>query len=599
MKQDDEIKSLREKIEAADRRSAENRDAIQNGNHHQSYYRPRQHQLPPPPSSSSRRRSGDRGYRDYDPHYDDDDDGGYDDVVADTFHRSGAQVQRAFDEGYERWGRRFAAGDVVTENKLQAQIIALQQTVIAVLQDALRDGRRLTRADMARLVAASDAAREGSLDALDAQRRRLMAIEAAPPRRPSPPASGSFSYSLRSRSYSPPPPPQSRRGRTTTLPASSEDSVPERGRRAGSEWGLRVDKEREIAERDLEKERLRLLDRDRDRDQDRDRARHQELLLLPPAPPPAPAPAPASVVTDEPLYCPYALLLQNTPHKPLVAAFAPGRGDRRCPACRARIPGAGPEDFWAITKREAHLVDVDVEDPRNDRHRHNHRRRSINGGGVETTTTTTTQREVVREREFHFGQRFLVKCHTAAAAAADGGNGGEAQFACVLCTRHRAADAICRTVDSLVKHVALAHDVRELEGEVDMFSEKPVPAPAPAPSPPKTRYNDDYDGVRAHVFTAPPAPSPPPAVPDPPSSAAAVASSAGGRDIERERQREVEELASLRARERERDREWEREKEREREWERERERERERDREREREREREMNRRIPLPAKYR
>jgi len=64
---------------------------------------------------------------------------------------------------------------VITENKLQAQIIQLQQTVINVLQDALYSGRSLTEADLQRLVAAQQAAREGSLDALQGQYSRMLA----------------------------------------------------------------------------------------------------------------------------------------------------------------------------------------------------------------------------------------------------------------------------------------------------------------------------------------------------------------------------------------------------------------------------------------
>ncbi|KAM5386406.1 hypothetical protein ACJZ2D_000369 [Fusarium nematophilum] len=96
------------------------------------------------------------------------------DEVGASFQKSGALISREFEDGYERLGRRFAIGDVITENKLQAQVISLQQTVINVLQDALFHGRQLDRADMAKLVAASDAARNGSLHALREQRQRLL-----------------------------------------------------------------------------------------------------------------------------------------------------------------------------------------------------------------------------------------------------------------------------------------------------------------------------------------------------------------------------------------------------------------------------------------
>ncbi|KAH7233441.1 hypothetical protein BKA59DRAFT_560232 [Fusarium tricinctum] len=111
------------------------------------------------------------------------------DEVEASFERSGALINREFEDGYQRYGRRFAIGDVVTENKLQAQVIALQQTVINVLQDALYNGRQLDRADMARLIAASDAARDGSLGALRQQRQRLMDDEVPmpPPQQALPP----------------------------------------------------------------------------------------------------------------------------------------------------------------------------------------------------------------------------------------------------------------------------------------------------------------------------------------------------------------------------------------------------------------------------
>jgi len=98
---------------------------------------------------------------------------GYHDDVGDNFERNGMMIQRMYDDMYGRYGNKFARGDAITENQLQAQIIALQQTVITVLQDALNSDRQLTRADMAKLVAASNSAREGSLKALQDQQARL------------------------------------------------------------------------------------------------------------------------------------------------------------------------------------------------------------------------------------------------------------------------------------------------------------------------------------------------------------------------------------------------------------------------------------------
>ncbi|KAF1979497.1 hypothetical protein BU23DRAFT_548727 [Bimuria novae-zelandiae CBS 107.79] len=253
-----------------------------------------------------------------------------------NFQQASALIQRQYDEGYGRLGSRFAVGDTITENQLQKQIIQLQQTVINVLQDALYNDRQLTRADMAKLAAASDAAREGSIDALRAQQQRLAGIEDSP-RRDSP---------------------------MRALPAPKRAST---------------------------------------------------------------------VVDDEPLFCRYALGLQFRPSKPLAGDFAPG-GDCRCPDCDRRID-ATADDFWQIGKRTP----------------------IVYGG-----------QEVTEAREFHLGQRFVIKCHTP-----------DGTYACVLCSRHRDKDAVCRTVEALVKHVGRFHDVEELESEVDLKETVPLALTAP------------------------------------------------------------------------------------------------------------------------
>ncbi|KAF2742682.1 hypothetical protein M011DRAFT_412111 [Sporormia fimetaria CBS 119925] len=245
-----------------------------------------------------------------------------------NFQMSGAMIQRTYDEGFGRLGRRFAMGDTMTENQLQAQVIALQQTVISVLQDALYNDRQLTRADMAKLVAASNSAREGSIDALRNQQQRLL-ID-APPARPLSIASA----------------PSSRRS----------------------------------------------------------------------SPPRQPAP----------LFCTYAEDLQYSIAKPLAADFAPG-GRCFCPHCGIRIP-ASADDYWAISKRTPITI-------------------AENG----------YEKQVLETRQFFIDQRFVVKCHT-----------GDGQFACVLCNKNRDVDAICRSVESLVKHVGNFHDTSELEMDVDL-----------------------------------------------------------------------------------------------------------------------------------
>lgn len=136
-------------------------------------------------SGRSRSRSRRRRRRSLDDDMDDDD-------FDRSAKRSRAMIEREFDENVRRMGQRYAQGDIIAENKLQGQIIALQQSVIEVLQQALLEGRRLTKADIHRLIAAQDSARQGSLDALRDQynrmlpadpRRRSVQLEYDPPRR--------------------------------------------------------------------------------------------------------------------------------------------------------------------------------------------------------------------------------------------------------------------------------------------------------------------------------------------------------------------------------------------------------------------------------
>lgn len=242
-------------------------------------------------------------------------------------------------------------GTAIAENQLQAQIISLQQTVINVLQDALNNDRQLTRADQAKLIAASNAAREGSLNALQQAQQRM-------------------SSNRSSRSESP---------------------------------------QRSIA----------------------------------------PSKRASTVIMDAPdqLYCRYSLDLQYAQNKPLAASFAPG-GSCACPACGVPLDVTA-DDFWMIGKRTPMTV-IDK--------------------GYET--------EVVETREFRLGQRFALKCHTP-----------DGEYACTICNKNRDVDAICRNVDSLVKHVGTFHEVDELEREVDLREVKvdtrrlSLPAPR-APSPP-------------------------------------------------------------------------------------------------------------------
>ncbi|KAI7155787.1 hypothetical protein KC349_g6713 [Hortaea werneckii] len=95
-----------------------------------------------------------------------------DDFVHES-RRSRAMIERMYEDHLMRAGDRYATGDIITENRLQKQLIQLQQTVINVLQDALYSGRGLTETDQRRLIAAQSAARDGSLDALEDHYARI------------------------------------------------------------------------------------------------------------------------------------------------------------------------------------------------------------------------------------------------------------------------------------------------------------------------------------------------------------------------------------------------------------------------------------------
>ncbi|KAH8159347.1 hypothetical protein CIB48_g8901 [Xylaria polymorpha] len=96
-----------------------------------------------------------------------------DEALTRSLERSEALIRREYNNGTGRLGKRFAVGDLLTENQLQAQVITLQRTVIDVLQEALLNRRSLSHGDVQRLITASLAARNGSLDALRQQYQRL------------------------------------------------------------------------------------------------------------------------------------------------------------------------------------------------------------------------------------------------------------------------------------------------------------------------------------------------------------------------------------------------------------------------------------------
>lgn len=158
--QDNQIQSLRQDVERMQLR--EEHDRLQGKNEASDRSR----------SQSRSRRNRSRRRRSVD----DGDEGGSDDFDR-SAERSRALIAQEYEANVARMGQRYAEGDVIAENKLQAQIIALQQTVIDVLQDALMNGRSLSKADIQRLIAAQDRAKQGSLDAMRDQYQRMLVDE--------------------------------------------------------------------------------------------------------------------------------------------------------------------------------------------------------------------------------------------------------------------------------------------------------------------------------------------------------------------------------------------------------------------------------------
>lgn len=329
------------------------------------------------------------------------------DEVGTSFQNSGALIRREFDDGVERYGQQFAVGDVVTENKLQSQVISLQQTVINVLQDAVYHGRQLDRVDMAKLVAASNAARNGSIEALREQRQRLLAAtEIGGARQP---------LAIEAPAARPP------SDMFTRAP-----TMVDAGRYAPTEYSTRGLPAIEPPSRFQPTEYTSRAPPPPATQMSTRAHPGTELMTRPPPSiePPSRSSSSTAVEASGPLYCRYSLDLQYR-KQPLAASFAPGR-KCACPACGVRL-AAAPDEVYAIAKRTS---------------------RWVPDGRYE--------REVVEETEFLVGQRFVVKSHTP-----------DGEYACILCTKYRDGDVVCPTVDVLVNHIGKAHDIKELDQEPD------------------------------------------------------------------------------------------------------------------------------------
>jgi len=248
-------------------------------------------------------------------------------------------------------------------------------------------------ADVNKLFNASEFAREGSIRALQDQYMRM--LQAAPVRRPVGPVR--------------------RISSTPTLHPSGPRSIHMRTEKA--------DKAPSVRSRALTEKAL-------DEHEEEDMVAQSKALSIVES-----RPANGSVketaalaVLDStgPLFCRYAMDLQNT-SMPLDACYAKG-GSQACPLCGTRVPVEAGR-AWKIEKEIVH----------------------------ERVSKPKYEEEVIEERTFLLGNRFIIKSHRE-----------KAGYACVLCYRHRDRDTICESISGLVKHVWQKHDVSEYESDGDI-----------------------------------------------------------------------------------------------------------------------------------
>lgn len=272
----------------------------------------------------------------------------------------------------------------ITQNQLQGQIITLQSTVINILEDALYTGRI---ADINKLYNASELARDGSIAALQQQYQRM--LEAAPLRQ------GMRPPLLRRTSSTPTMKP-------LPAPERTQPSRTSKSKRFVGTAGYRDNNDvREVHDDDA----------DADADADIDTAATNATTFS----------------AEGPLFCRYAMSLQDSVRMPLDPAFSPD-GSNRCPKCSAYV-AVERGRAWKIVKEIVH----------------------------EVLSTPNYDEEKIEERTYLLSNRFVIKCHRE--------RGG---FACVLCARFRDRDTILASAHGLVKHVWRRHDVDEYEAEPDI-----------------------------------------------------------------------------------------------------------------------------------
>ncbi|CAK7204604.1 hypothetical protein SEUCBS139899_007362 [Sporothrix eucalyptigena] len=371
---------------------------------------------------------------------------------------SGPMIRREYDRDYSRLGSRFAEGDTIAQNELQAQIIDLQASVIRMLQEALDTG---TMPDPAELYAAAGRARNGSIRALQDQYQRMLA--AAPIRSDI----GGMGYGG-----------GGRRGLRSSSVASGstrdDDDNYALRRRSGRDWAIdRGDRDR---------------DRDWDRDRESDRGRRSQsqaggrrAATFPMEPPP--------------LFCRYAVELQQDWRRPLDVGDSDRERDRddddydglTCPACMGQF-AIEHDRSWKMHKpvivgeRVEEIVNRDSrpgseeEDGRDEGDDSNE--------GKLVTARRRNVIELVQDRQFVLSNRFIVKCHRPAIYDIHprGGGGGfllPPTYACCLCDRFDSVGngkvTVCGTMTRLVNHVCEKHTVGELLSDPDIREIRPPP----------------------------------------------------------------------------------------------------------------------------
>jgi len=273
----------------------------------------------------------------------------------------------------------------ITQNQLQGQIITLQSTVIGILEDALYTGRI---ADINKLYNASELARDGSIAALQQQYQRM--LEAAPLRK------GIRPSFLR---------------RTSSTPTMKRLPTSIRSQPGGpsSHYDTKIEVKF--------KESKGFPDTSTYRPSSEVREVNQDDIDTT-----------ASTFNSEgPLFCRYAMSLQDSVRVPLDPAFSPG-GSNRCPKCSAYVVVERGR-AWKIVKEIMH----------------------------EVLSTPKYDEEQIEERTYLLSNRFVIKCHRERAG-----------FACILCARFRDCDTIVASAQGLVRHVWRKHDVSEYEAEPDI-----------------------------------------------------------------------------------------------------------------------------------